>query len=129
MSYFSFWISLITIGALLGAVLGLAAYLTLLERKVAAWVQDRYGPNRVGPWGLLQPIADGVKLLAKEEVIPRYVDKLFYIIAPGIALSTAIIALAVVPFGQTTVPDRELRQWPQTVAEGQPDESKVKEYR
>jgi NADH-quinone oxidoreductase subunit H len=107
--------SILTIAIIMGAVLGGFAYLTLLERKISAWVQDRKGPNRVGPLGLLQPIADGGKFLFKEEVIPGRVDKLFYLLAPSIATGTALLALAVVPFGQTTVaPERE---WPQTVAE------------
>ena len=56
------------------AVLGTVAYLILLERKTASWVQDRIGPNRVGPWGLLQPIADGIKFLVKEDYRPASVD-------------------------------------------------------
>src|SRR2546430_12310298 len=101
---FHFWITLILIAALMGAVQGTCAYLILAERKIAAWVQDRYGPNRVGPWGLLQPIADGLKFLLKEEVIPSHVDRLFYLLAPAIALMTALLAFAVVPFGPTTAP-------------------------
>src|SRR6516164_9152918 len=95
-------LTLITIAVVFGAILGTCAYLILLERKIAAWVQDRFGPNRVGPWGLLQPIADGLKFLLKEEVIPSHVDRLFYLLAPGIALLTALLAFAVVPFGATT---------------------------
>src|SRR5262249_28061970 len=69
----------------------------------------------VGPWGLLQPIADGLKFLLKEEVVPKHVDKLFYMTGPSIALIMALVAFAVVPFGKTTiVPERA---WPQTVAE------------
>src|SRR5205823_2543627 len=106
----------------MGVVMGGFAYLTLLERKISAWMQDRKGPNRVGPLGLLQPIADGVKFLLKEEVLPRHVDKLFYILGPSIATATALLALAVVPFGRTTTaPDRD---WPQTVAEERKDEAK-----
>ena len=70
------WITLATIVGFLAVVLGMCAYLILVERKVAAWMQDRIGPNRVGPLGLLQPIADGLKFLFKEEVIPAHVDKL-----------------------------------------------------
>src|SRR3954466_9896158 len=84
-------------------VLGTVAYMILLERKVAAWVQDRIGPNRVGPGGLLQPIADGLKFLFKEEIIPGHVDKLMFLLAPSIALITALMAAAVVPFGPTKV--------------------------
>src|SRR5262245_28093372 len=117
MGSFNLLLSLVTIVAVLAVVLGLCAYLILLERKVAAWVQDRKGPNRVGPLGLLQPIADGLKFLLKEEVIPGHVDRVFYLLAPTIALFTSLIALAVVPFGPTHTPPDELRPWPQTVAE------------
>jgi NADH-quinone oxidoreductase subunit H len=99
-----FWITLILIACALGAIMGTCAYLILLERKIAAWAQDRLGPNRVGWWGLLQPIADGLKFLLKEQVIPNQVDKLFYLLAPAIAISTALLAFAVVPFGSTTTP-------------------------
>jgi NADH-quinone oxidoreductase subunit H len=101
---FHFWITLIFIACAMGALQGTCAYLILLERKISAWAQDRLGPNRVGPVGLLQPIADGLKFLFKEEVIPGHVDRLFYLIAPGIAISTATLAFAVVPFGQTMQP-------------------------
>jgi NADH-quinone oxidoreductase subunit H len=92
----------IIIVALMGAVLGLCGYLTLSERKLSAWMQDRIGPNRVGPAGLLQPLADGGKFFLKEEVIPSHVDKVFYILAPAVAVGTALLALAIVPFGATT---------------------------
>ena len=94
----------IVIVALIACVLGLCAYLTLSERKIAAWIQDRIGPNRVGPRGLLQPIADGGKFFLKEEVIPSHVDKIFYLLAPAVAMGTALMTLAVVPFGPTTPP-------------------------
>jgi NADH-quinone oxidoreductase subunit H len=77
----------------------LSAYMTLVERKVSAWMQDRIGPNRVGPGGLLQPIADGVKFLFKEQVIPGQVDKVMYMLAPSISLVPAFLVLAVIPFG------------------------------
>src|SRR5947209_18794583 len=99
---FSFWLTLLFIAIVVGVLQGTCGYLTLLERKIAAWSQDRIGPNRVGPLGLIQPIADGIKFLFKEEVLPSRVDKLFYQLGPGIALSTATLAFAVVPFGQTT---------------------------
>lgn len=92
----------IIIVGLMGAVLGLCGYLTLSERKLSAWMQDRIGPNRVGPAGLLQPLADGGKFFLKEEVIPSHVDKVFYILAPAVAVGTALLALAIVPFGSTT---------------------------
>src|SRR5262245_65571428 len=87
-----FWVTLVLIAAVMGALQGTCAYLILAERKISAWAQDRLGPNRVGPWGLLQPIADGLKFLFKEEVIPGHVDKLFYLVAPAIAVSTALMA-------------------------------------
>lgn len=86
---------LIVIGATQGAV----AYLILVERKVAAYAQDRIGPNRCGPFALLQPLADGAKMLLKEDVIPSYVNKPLYLLAPMIAIITATIGFAVVPFG------------------------------
>jgi NADH-quinone oxidoreductase subunit H len=92
----------IVIVALMACVLGLCAFLTLTERKLSAWMQDRVGPNRVGPGGLLQPLADGGKFFLKEEVIPSGVDKIFYVLAPAVAVGTALFALAVVPFGATT---------------------------
>lgn len=101
---FSFWISLILIAVLMGVLQGTCAYLILAERKISAWAQDRLGPNRVGPWGILQPIADGIKFLLKEEIIPSHVDRLFYMVGPAVAVSTALLAFAVVPFGPTTPP-------------------------
>jgi NADH-quinone oxidoreductase subunit H len=77
------------------------AYVVLLERRVCAFIQGRVGPNRVGPWGLLQPAADGIKAFFKEEVTPAHVRKAFYILAPMIALIPAILNLAVIPFGST----------------------------
>ena len=73
----------------------------LAERKVSGWIQDRHGPNRVGPWGILQPIADGIKFLLKEDLIPDHVDKPIYVLAPAILLVPALIICAVVPFGSS----------------------------
>jgi NADH:ubiquinone oxidoreductase subunit H len=101
---FSFWIALILIAIVMGVLQGTCAYLILAERKISAWAQDRLGPNRVGPWGILQPIADGIKFLLKEEIIPSHVDRLFYMLAPAVAVSTSLLAFAVVPFGPTTPP-------------------------
>lgn len=81
------------------AVLGTVAYLILLERKVASWVQDRIGPNRVGPWGLLQPIADGLKFVLKEDYRPAGVDKVLFTIAPIIMMIVIIISIAIIPWG------------------------------
>ena len=77
----------------------LGAYMSLVERKVSAWMQDRIGPNRVGPVGLLQPIADGLKFIFKEDVVPDHVNKVLYILAPAIVLVPAFLILAVIPFG------------------------------
>lgn len=95
---------LVKIGVVVGISQGAVAYLILVERKVAAFAQDRLGPNRVGPGGLLQPIADGGKFFLKEEVIPTHVDKVFYLLAPAVAVITALLAIAVVPFGGTVAP-------------------------
>lgn len=97
------WIALVVHGATLGTV----AYLILLERKVASWVQDRIGPNRVGPFGLLQPLADGLKFVVKEDYRPQHVDKILFTIAPCIMIFVVIISIAVIPWGgikQTVVP-------------------------
>src|SRR5205807_5411018 len=102
MSDFNLLATIITIVAVLATILGICAYLILAERKISAWVQDRIGPNRVGWRGVLQPIADGLKFLLKEDVIPDHVDKLLFLLAPTISISTALLAFAVVPFGPTT---------------------------
>lgn len=81
-----------------GVYMGAVAYTTLLERKVAAWIQDRIGPNRVGPQGLLQPIADGVKNFMKEEMLPGRANKVLFILAPALAFVPAMITWAVIPF-------------------------------
>jgi NADH-quinone oxidoreductase subunit H len=79
--------------------LGVAAYATYGERKVAAFMQDRIGPDRAGPFGLLQPIADGVKMFMKEEIIPNVSDKLLFILGPCIFMITALMTSAVIPWG------------------------------
>lgn len=96
--------TLTTILLVVASIPGICNYLILLERKLSAWMQDRVGPNRVGPLGLLQPLADGVKLLLKEEVIPDHVDRLLFLMAPGISVFTALLAFAVVPFGPVDDP-------------------------
>lgn len=90
--------SMIVILVVLHLALGAAAYLILLERKVAAWVQDRVGPNRVGPMGLLQPIADGLKLFMKEDFMPRGVDRVLFILAPAFAAIPALIGFVIIPW-------------------------------
>ena len=77
----------------------MAALLTLAERKLSAWIQDRHGPNRVGPWGLMQPLADGLKNLVKEEAAPSFASGALYNLAPIISFIPALITWAVIPFG------------------------------
>src|SRR5437868_5059927 len=116
---FHFWVTLVLIVVVMGAIQGTCAYLILAERKISAWAQDRIGPNRVGPFGLLQPIADGAKFLLKEEVIPGHVDKAFYLIAPAVAITTAMLAFAVVPFGPTSTPPVLVNRLAEDVPEGE----------
>jgi NADH-quinone oxidoreductase subunit H len=94
-----FLIMLAKIGILLFVVLTVNAYLTWFERKVVAHIQSRWGPHRVGPHGLLQPMADGLKFLFKEDPTPAGVDKFVYYLAPLLALALALTSIAVIPFG------------------------------
>ena len=80
-------------------ILTLAAYLVFAERKILAWVQDRKGPNRVGPFGLLQPLADLIKLLTKEDVLPASADRWLFYVAPAMAAIPALLIFSVIPFG------------------------------
>ena len=89
---------LIKLVLIFAVVLTMAAYLVLAERKILGRMQLRYGPNRVGPFGLMQPLADVIKLLSKEDFIPDSADKPLFFIAPGIAAVTALLTFAVVPF-------------------------------
>lgn len=91
--------ALIKIAIVLFVVLTAVSYLVLLERWVSAWVQDRIGPNRVGPLGLLQPLADVVKLLMKEDIVPLQAQRWFHWVAPVISITVAFSVLAVIPFG------------------------------
>src|SRR3954447_9766708 len=75
------------------------AYMVLFERKVVGRMQNRWGPSRVGPFGLLQPLADGLKFIFKEDLTPPYVHKLIYIMAPMLALTTALISISLIPIG------------------------------
>ncbi|HEV3036427.1 MAG TPA: NADH-quinone oxidoreductase subunit NuoH [Candidatus Angelobacter sp.] len=77
------------------------AYMTWLERKVIGHMQNRWGPTRVGPFGLLQPLADGIKFILKEDMVPDKVHKVLYIMAPMLALIMSLISIAVIPFGET----------------------------
>ena len=88
----------IQIGAVVTIVAGWVAYATYLERKISAFMQARLGPMRVGPWGLLQPIADAIKLLTKEDFIPDKADRGIFFIAPYIAVASAFVVMAVIPF-------------------------------
>jgi NADH-quinone oxidoreductase subunit H len=92
-------LSIAKIIVVLVILLTCVAYTVLLERKVVGRIQNRFGPNRVGPFGLLQPIADGLKLFLKEDIMPTSVYRPLYILAPVIALACALISIAVVPFG------------------------------
>ena len=92
--------SLLNIGALLGVFLTLFALISVLERKILGRIQNRYGPNRVGPFGLLQPAADGIKLLIKEDVVPLRADKVVHFLAPLMMVFPAILALGVIPYGR-----------------------------
>jgi NADH-quinone oxidoreductase subunit H len=87
------------IGLVFFVILTLAAYLVFAERRILAWVQDRKGPNRVGPFGLLQPLADLIKLLTKEDFLPAAADKWLFYLAPAMAAIPAIMIFAVIPFG------------------------------
>ena len=90
---------LIKIACVIGVMLGIVAYTVMAERWVSAWIQDRIGPNRVGPLGLLQPMADGIKLFLKEDVLPHHVKKLLYTLAPTLVIMPALINIAVIPWG------------------------------
>src|SRR5689334_8396422 len=103
---FHLWHTLFNIAIAFAALQGTCAMLIYLERKISAWVQDRIGPNRVGPFGLFQSVADGLKFILKEDVIPSHVDKKLFLLAPCVAVVTALLAFAVVPFGATEPPPR-----------------------
>ncbi len=95
------WI-LIKIVVLLLPLMGAVAYLTLWERKLLGFMQVRHGPNRTGPWGLLQPIADAVKLLTKEIIRPTAANKPLFFLGPLMAIMPALAAWVVIPFGPET---------------------------
>lgn len=99
------WAIIIEKAALISAVIGvsllIAMYETYAERKIAAVMQDRRGPNRAGPFGILQPLADGIKLFFKEEIIPNTSNKFLFVMGPGLAMLTAMMTSAVIPWGGT----------------------------
>jgi len=94
-------IDILKIATVMGILLGVVAYVVLLERRVAAAIQNRIGPNRVGWQGLLQPLADVVKLVMKEDIVPRNANKFLHDLAPVISISIAMTTMAVIPFGDT----------------------------
>jgi NADH-quinone oxidoreductase subunit H len=96
--------SLINIAVLLGFFLTLFAAISVLERKILGRMQNRYGPNRVGPFGLLQPVADGIKMLIKEDIVPARADKIMHFLAPILIAATSILALGVIPYGRNMTP-------------------------
>ncbi len=108
--------SLVKIAVVVGVVQGLVAYSVLAERKISAWIQDRVGPNRTAPpfmkyvpilgpfltrLGIFQPLADGLKFLVKEDFTPAGVKKIYFFLAPAIAVIPAMLTVAVIPFGST----------------------------
>src|ERR1700686_2249756 len=96
--------ALINIFTLLGVFLTLFALMSVLERKILGRMQNRYGPNRVGPFGLFQPVADGIKMLIKEDIVPVRADKVVHFLAPILIAAAAILALGVVPYGRNMTP-------------------------
>jgi len=115
---FDWWIFLekiILIAVIVTTALIVAMYSTYFERKIAAWLQDRRGPNRAGPFGLLQPVADGLKLFMKEEIIPLASSKSLFILGPMLAMITALMTSAVIPWGWTI--DVAGRQVPLQIAD------------
>jgi NADH-quinone oxidoreductase subunit H len=95
---------LINISAVLGVFLTIFALISVLERKILGRMQNRYGPNRVGPFGLFQPLADGIKMLIKEDVVPARADKVVHFLAPILVAATGILTLGVIPYGRNMTP-------------------------
>src|SRR5215213_1707125 len=96
--------ALIGAGVIITAISGVVILLVWLERKIIARMQDRIGPNRVGPFGLLQTVADAVKLLSKEDIIPSRVDRIIWALSPIIVLAASLMAWAVIPWSPGVVP-------------------------
>ena len=96
--------SLLNITALLVVFLALFALMSLWERKILARIQNRLGPNRVGPFGLLQPAADGIKMLIKEDIVPARADKVVHFLAPVLIAAAAVLALGIIPYGRNMTP-------------------------
>lgn len=95
--------ALISVAAIIATFASLFALSTILERKGLGRIQNRFGPNRVGPWGLLQPLADGLKALTKEDLVPRVADKVVHFVAPLVLVVPVFLALAVLPMGRNMV--------------------------
>ena len=95
---------LLVIAAILGVFATLFAITTILERKILGRIQNRFGPNRVGPFGFLQPAADGIKMLTKEDIVPRDADKIVHFLAPLALIVPVALALAVLPYGRNMAP-------------------------
>src|SRR5437868_15417100 len=93
------------VGFIVTISLVIAMYTTYAERKVAAWLQDRLGPNRAGPFGIFQPLADGGKMFMKEEIIPSKADRFLFILGPCIAMMTACMTGVVIPWGNSLMID------------------------
>src|SRR5215470_7183497 len=94
-----FLLTIIKAAVLAAVLLTTLAYLQWVERKVIAHIQVRLGPSRVGPHGLMQPLADVIKLITKEDLIPPYVNKFIYLAAPFLAVTMALLSISVIPFG------------------------------
>src|SRR5256886_14267755 len=97
------WVAVVKILIVMVTVLVTVAILTLAERKVRSWMQDRMGPMEVGPYGILQPLADGLKLFFKEDIIPAGANWVLFSLAPILSLVPALIGFAVIPFGPNNV--------------------------
>src|SRR5262245_66623952 len=108
-------ISLIKIGIVFAVLMTTLAYLQWVERKVIAHIQVRPGPYRVGPHGLLQPLADVIKLVTKEDMNPPHANRLLYLLAPFISVTMALVSISVIPFGPT-IPVAVDRTWMQLCA-------------
>src|ERR1700759_423356 len=93
------WLTLIKVVAVFAFLVVMTLFSIVFERKVVGRMQNRIGPNRVGPWGILQSLADGVKLALKEDIIPLLADKPVYFLAPILSAVPAFVAFAVIPFG------------------------------
>src|SRR5881296_320523 len=97
--------AVVKIAVVMGVVLLTVAFLTLAERKVLSWMQDRMGPMEVGPYGILQPVADGIKLFFKEDIVPAGANKAMFALAPMLTMVVSMIGFAVIPFGPNMTMD------------------------